>query len=194
MELDFDPDTHVYKAEGVVIPSVTGIIAGLNDFRFVDPDVLHASAAFGTAVHRMCELYDQDNLDMDSLSPALLPYLTAWQRFLIETNALILEIEQRYFHKSLGYAGTLDRLLQINGRKVLVDIKTVSRLSPVVGIQLAAYQNLLAANTEHVYVDRAAVRLLDDGTYRFQMYTDVTDWPVFVSLLTLHSWRRKHAA
>lgn len=194
MELEFDPENHVYKHEGAIVPSVTGIISSLYDFRYVDPDTLAAAAEFGTAVHVMCELYDLDNLNMQTLSPALLPYLAAWQRFLSETNATVLEVEKRYHHPLMGYAGTLDRLLLIDKKLVLTDIKTVSRLSPAVGIQLAGYQHLLVSNTDYMYVERAAVQLRDDGTYRYQTYSDPADWPVFVSLLTLHSWRRKHAA
>lgn len=193
-ELEFDPEGHVYRHEGRIVPSVTGIIAGLYDFRHVDPDTLSAAAEFGTAVHRLCELYDIDNLDMRSVSPALLPYLASWQRFLTETKAEVLEVEKRYHHKLLGYAGTLDRLLLINGRKVLVDIKTVSRLSPAVGVQLAGYEQLLSENTLHGPVRRAAVQLKDDGSYLYMQYLDPADWPVFVSLLTLSTWRRKYAA
>lgn len=194
MELEFEPDTHVYKVDGRVLPSVTGIISTLYDFRYVDPAVLQAAADFGTAVHRMCELYDQDNLDLDSLSPALLPYLKAWQRFLSETRATVLEVEKQYHHKTLGYAGTLDRLLRIDRKKVLTDIKTVSRLSPAVGIQLAGYEGLLIHNCGREDVVRAAVQLRGDGTYRFQVYADPMEWPVFVSLITLQTWRRKYAA
>lgn len=194
MELDFEPDSHVYTFGGVVVPSVTGIISSLYDFRHVDTATLTAAADFGTAVHRACELHDLQNLDTESLSPPLLPYLSAWERFLAETNAAILEVEKRYHHAMMGYAGTLDRLLTINRRIVLVDIKTVSRLTPAVGVQLAAYQHLLSSNTQHRAVDRAAVQLKADGSYRFQQFTDPMDWPVFVSLLTLNTWKRKHAA
>jgi hypothetical protein len=194
MELEFEPEAHVYKVDGRVLPSVTGIISSLQDFRYVAPDVLHAAAEFGTAVHKLCELHDQDNLDMRSVSPALLPYLDAWKRFLSETGAVVLEVEKQYHHKMMGYAGTLDRVLLIKKKKVVTDIKSVSRLSPAVGVQLAAYQNLLSANSAYVCNDRAAVQLRDDGTYRYQPYTDPTDWPVFVSLLTLHTWKKKYAA
>lgn len=193
-ELEFDPEGHVYRHEGKVVPSVTQVIGSLYDFRYVDPATLAAAAEFGTAVHRLCELFDLDNLDMDSVSPALLPYLDAWRRFLAETRATVLEVEKRYCHSNMGYAGTIDRLLSIGRRPVLADIKAVSRLNPAVGIQLAGYQGLLAANTGHVQVDRAAVQLCGDGTYRFMMYRDPMDWPVFVSLLTLNTWRKKHAA
>lgn len=194
MDLEFEPDSHVYTFGGEIVPSVTGIISGLYDFSFVDRATLSAAADFGTAVHRACELRDLQNLDMDSLAPPLVPYLAAWERFLAETNATILEVEKRYHHSMMGYAGTLDRVLEINRRIVLVDIKTVSRLTPAVGVQLAAYQHLLTSNTLHRSVDRAAVQLKGDGTYSFRQFTDPTDWPVFVSLLTLNTWKRKHAA
>lgn len=193
-ELAFDPDTHSYTVDGVALPSVTQVLAPLYDFRYVDRDVLKAAADFGTAVHRMCELHDVDDLVEDSVDPALEPYLVAWQRFLRETRAEVLQVEQRYHHPLLRFAGTLDRLLKIDGAPVLVDIKTVSSLSAAVGVQLAAYEHLLAENTPHQGVRRAAVRLCGDGTYRLKFFTDAMDWPTFASLLTLQNWRRKHAA
>lgn len=193
-DLAFEPDSHTYSVSGMVLPSVTQVLQPLQDFRFVDDATLRAAASFGTAVHRVCELYDQDDLVMDSVDRPLVPYLEAWCRFLSETRAKVLQVEQRYHHRSLGYAGTLDRLLEIDGARVLADIKSVSRLSAVVGVQLAAYATLLENNTEHKEVKRAAVQLCPDGTYRLRFYEESMDWPTFLSLLTLHNWRKKHAA
>lgn len=193
-DLDFDPDTHTYMVGNSVLPSVTSIIAPMYDFRYVDAETLHAAGKFGSAVHLVCELYDRDDLVMDSVDPALLPYLNAWRRFIAEMQVEVLQVEQRYHHAALGYAGTLDRLLLIQRAKVLADIKSVSVLSPAVGIQLAAYEKLLVSNTEHLQTKRAAVQLCGDGTYRYRMYADPMDWPAFVSLLTLKNWRQKNAA
>lgn len=193
LDLDFDPDTHVYMAGGAVLPSVTQLLRPLYDFRFVDPEVLKAAGVFGTAVHRVCELFDLDDLVMDSVDDALMPYLDGWRLFLSETGAKVLQVEARYHH-SLGFAGTLDRVLAIKQDNVLADIKSVSKLSPVVGIQLAAYQALLAENTDYRTVKRSAVQLCPDGTYRYRLYRDPMDWPAFVSLKTLQNWRTKHAA
>ncbi len=195
MELEFDPDAHVYKHDGRVVPSVTGIISSLYDFRYVDPDTLSAAAEFGTAVHRACELRDLNTLDVESLSSPLVPYLAGWERFLSEMRVKVLQVEKQYLHRTMGYAGTIDRLLEIDGKHWLADIKAVSRLTPPVAIQLAGYQGMLAANNpEYAKAGRAAVQLRADGTYMFKTYSDPMDWPVFVSLLTLHSWRKKNAA
>lgn len=192
--LDFDPGDHVYSVGGVVLPSVTQILSSMYDFKFVDPEVLQRAAVFGTAVHRVCELHDLDDLVMDSVDAALLPYLQAWQRFLREKHVKVLEVEKRYHHRAMGFAGQLDRLLLVDHCKVTTDIKTVSTLHPAVGIQLAAYERLLLANTDHQDTKRAAVQLCGDGTYRYRMYADPMDWPAFASLLTLKNWRQKYAA
>lgn len=194
IELNFDPDTHTYKVGNVVMPSVTTLLQPLYDFRFVNPETLQRAADFGTAVHRVCELYDLDDLVMDSVDRAISPYLRAWQQFLSEMSVKIIEVEKRYHHTALGYAGTLDRILLVNGRPSLTDIKTVSALSPAVGIQLAGYQGLLSANTSYKTISRAAVQLCGDGSYKYRTYADAMDWPAFLSLLTLNNWRTKNAA
>jgi hypothetical protein len=193
-DLDFDPDTHTYRAMNVVVPSVTQILAPMYDFKFVDPDVLQRAADFGTAVHKACELRDLKDLDEGSLHPALAPYLRAWERFLSEKRVNVLEVEKRYYDPSLGFAGTIDRLLEIDGAPVLADIKTVSKLHANVGIQLAAYERLINTNTTFKRIKRAAVQLCPDGSYRYRTYHDAFDWPAFASLLTLHNWRIKNAA
>lgn len=192
--LSFDPDLHIYRTGGVVLPSVTQVLAEMYDFKFVKPEVLKAAGEFGTAVHLVCELFDKNDLEYSSLDTALLPYLTAWKRFLSETSASVLEIERRYHHKAMGFAGTIDRLLEIDGKKVLVDIKTVSSLSPVVGIQLGAYERLILDNTEYTGLSRAAVQLCANGTYKYRMYADPMDWAAFASLICLKNWRLKNAA
>jgi hypothetical protein len=157
----------------------------------VPPAALKRAQELGTAVHRMTELHDLDDLDTDSLSQELLPFLTAWMRFRAETGFVPELIEQRFHHPALGFAGTLDRTGVIGGRRAVVDIKKMLRLGPVIGIQLAAYQELCRVNGVEV-LDRYGLGLRADGTYRLQPFKDKGDWPVFLSLLTVRNWRAKH--
>ena len=45
--------------------------------------------------------------------------------------------------EKLGYAGTLDRVITIDGKTYLVDIKTSNSIYPSYWLQLAAYRELL---------------------------------------------------
>ncbi len=186
--LTFDEATHTYRYNGIVVPGVTTILSPLTDFSRVPPHVLRAAADFGTAVHLACELDDLGTLDVESLDPALAPYLAAWRKFSSEHEVEWTLIEQPVYHKALGYAGTLDRLGRVKGLATVLDIKSSAQLYPSVGPQLAAYQQA----AEHPTVQRMAVQLKSDGTYTAKTYTDPTDWPVFASLLTLRTWCARH--
>lgn len=190
-ELRFDPVEHVYTVGARRVPSVTQTLLPLVDYSMVPKETLERARLLGQAVHRMTELYDQDDLDMESLDDELLPYLTAWIKFRHETGFVPETIETRLYHPTLRYAGTPDRSGIVNRRRAVIDIKKMLTLGPVIGIQLAAYQELYRANGTEV-LDRYALGLRNDGTYRLQPFTDKSDWPVFLSLLTIRNWKEKH--
>ena len=189
--LVFNEEKHEYSVSGVRYPSVTQILAPLVDYSQVPRAVLERARKLGQAVHRMTELFDLDDLDMDDLADELRPYLTAWNKFRAETGFVPETIEKRLYHPALRFAGTPDRSGLINRRRAVIDIKKMLYLGPVIGLQLAAYQELFEKNGTHVE-DRYALGLRADGTYRLQPYTDKSDWPVFLSLLTTRNWKEKH--
>jgi hypothetical protein len=189
--LTFDPVAHEYTVAGRKVPGVTSTLAPLLDFSMVPPAVLKRAQELGTAVHRMTELHDLDDLDTDELSPELLPYLTGWMKFRAETGFVPETIEQRLYHPTFHYAGTSDRTGLIRGRRALVDIKKMLTLGPVIGIQLAAYRELHNKHGAQIE-DRYGLGLRKDGTYRLVPFTDKSDWPTFLSLLTLRNFKDKH--
>jgi hypothetical protein len=191
MTLLFDPVEHAYTLGEKRLPSVTQTLAPLIDYSQVPKAVLERAQQLGTAVHRLTELYDLDDLDTESLSQELMPYLTAWMRFRAETGFVPELIEQRYHHPALNFAGTLDRTGLIGGRRAVIDIKKMLRLGPVIGVQLAAYKELCIRNGVQIE-DRYGLGLRADRTYRLVPFKDKGDWPVFLSLLTIRNFKDKN--
>lgn len=189
-ELTFDPASHTYRFLGAVVPSVTQVLAPLVDFSRVPPDVLEAKRELGTMVHEACHYWDEDDLDIDCIPAAVEPYLTAWQKFKAETRAEVLLCERRVFDPMLMYAGTLDRVLLIDGIKWLVDLKTSFSTPASAGPQTAAYTRALG---DLSVTRRAALRLRDDGTYRFDPLNGADDWAVFAACLTVRRFMEKQA-
>lgn len=183
--LTLDAVKHEYREGGVLIPSVTQILAPLSNFEFVHPEVLAAAQQFGTAVHLACELDDLGKLNTDSLDSALMPYLNGWRKFSRDYAVSWEAIESRVYSPTLRYAGTLDRAGLVSGKKAIVDIKSGTSLLPTVGPQLAAYANAYSPIGRSM--ERYAVRLYPDG-YELKQYTSQSDWPVFASLITLRSF------
>lgn len=189
--LIFDDKSHTYFWDGVEVPGVTSILSPLIDFSRVPPAVLQAAADFGTAVHLACELDDVGDLDESTLDAALIPYLDAWRAFCVDHDVNWDVIEQPVYHSSLRYAGTPDRIGYVRGSKCVVDIKSTAQLYPSVGPQLSAYAYAYDAGMAPT-MQRIAVQLKADGTYKAQQYKDPTDWPTFCSLLTIRNWCAKH--
>lgn len=189
--LTFDPVKHEYRDGARVIPSVTQILQPLSNFDFVDPDVLAAAQAFGTAVHMACELDDNGTLDEAALDPELLPYLQGWRKFVAEHNCRWEAIELRVYHQDMGYAGTLDRVGYVDGDRGLLDIKSGTRLFPSTGPQTAAYAQAYAPLSARSF-KRFAVRLFPDG-YELKQYSSPTDWATFASLITLQTFCKHHS-
>lgn len=190
--IEFDADTHTYKLDGMIVPSVTQVLAPLNDFTRVDPDVLKRAQDFGTAVHLATELFDRDDLDEDSLDEALRPYLSAWKKFHADTQFEISEIEHRVASRSYRYAGTIDRVGFIGNLLSIVDIKTGTAFPASVGPQTAAYESAFkeCANIpRNKRIRRLCVQLKGDGTYKSKPLDNALDLPAFMACLTVHNWR-----
>jgi len=187
--LTFDEAAHAYYWNGVRVPSVTQVLAPLMNLDAVDADVLRRASAFGTAVHMACELDDLGTLDEATLSEPLRPYLAGWRKFSKDYGCRWDGIELRVFHKTMRYAGTLDRRGLVGGHNAYVDIKSGTSLYHSVGPQLAAYA---AADCGIPGARRRyAVRLFPDG-YELKEYTSPADWPVFASLITLRQFCQQH--
>lgn len=83
-EYTYDDDTHLYRIDGVIVPSVTQVLSCLSDFRFVDEDVMRRAQAFGKAVHLMAQLYLEGRLDEDTLDEGLRGPLEALKKWFLE--------------------------------------------------------------------------------------------------------------
>ncbi len=188
MKLTFDEPTHVYRLDGRPVPSVTSLLGKLHDFAGVPADVLEAARQRGTAVHRACHFFDENDLDESQLTPQVAGYLQGWKKFRAESGCVIHECETMAAHPVHRFAGTYDRVLSFpsfsNGT---LDIKT-GEPHWVMGLQLAAYNALRS----EIAAPRATLHLRADGTYRLKHWVDHSDWPAFLSLVTLFNIMEKH--
>lgn len=196
--LQFDPAAHAYTFGGVRVPSVTQVLRPLYSFDGIPLGVLNAKAALGTAVHRACELFDNDDLDEESEAGAraLIPiagYLDGYKRFKADKRLSIVANEQRLFHPVHRYAGTIDRRYAMEGHIWDVDLKSTVSMSPIVGIQTAAYTEMFRANGFTQPARRGALQLFPDGNYKLWEFTDPSDFSVFLSLLTIQRFKERHS-
>jgi hypothetical protein len=190
MTLLFDTLTHTYRLDGQVIPSVTQVLSIANDFSFVDKALLGRAAQFGTAVHRMTELYDASELNESTLDVSLLPYLDAWKMFLNNTRFTTVESESLVYSKH-GYAGTFDRIGYLDKKLTLVDIKTSATVARSTALQTAAYGHAWTEQKGQPIEQRVSVQLRP-CQYAIRAYEDRTDFLTFLNFLNVYKWSHKH--
>ena len=181
----FDEKTHVYKYDGVILPSVTEVLKtmGFIDYQFAKEWHMER----GRAVHNATALFDRCVLNPDSVSPEVQPYLDAWMHFKMDSDFKPHMIEEKMFSEIYGFAGTPDRVGELSGRRVLLDIKC-NQVPEWTAIQLGAYKKLLPP----MVIDRYGVELRKDGKYRLVPFNDPSDGDVFLGVLAGYQWRKNH--
>jgi len=187
----FDEEKHQYWDGGQLIPSVTQILKPVSpNFGFVVPEKLEQARLLGSAVDSAITLHEQKVLDESSLVPVVREYLNAWIEFKTLSGWITSAVQERVYHRAVGYAGTLDIRGMLNGRPAVIDVKRTFVMPASVGPQTAAYAKALGS--DH---DRFALHLKPRNSkslWVLERLDDPTDWVVFMSCLTVYRFREKH--
>jgi hypothetical protein len=170
--LSFTPETHEYRINGRLVPSVTQILeaVGLIDYSHIPWPTRQMALERGRAVHEAIALDLAGDLDEESADEiGILGYVLAARDARGALGVLVPQaVEERVYHPKLDYAGTLD----LRSGNILVDWKT-NHAEYWVRFQLAAYAACLASAGKEsaihwggALVRRICVELHEDGTYR----------------------------
>jgi hypothetical protein len=173
-------DARFYITEdGGYVPSVTHILEcypkGAAYYNWLkehgkDADEIRDEAGRrGSVVHKLTEDYDQGK-EVKLINPnGSIDYkLNEWAMFerYVDFRSrfefTIDAIELNIISKELGYAGTIDRIIDLYGQKILVDIKTSNAIYSSYWLQLAAYRNLL--KSQGLNIDKVAILWLNAKT------------------------------
>lgn len=199
--LTLDEASHTYTWDSKPVPSVTQILgaSGLVDYSMIPPAALEKARQEGKATHRLVELDCAGTLDVAGLPEWMKPVYKAWREFKDTSGFVPILSEHQGYNNKLHYAGTLDLLCNLPYLKgwegnILIDVKRSLYAGPVIGLQLSAYEMILASDKAMPKVDRrGALRLNKDGKFRIEPYDDRSDAAMFLSLLNIQRWREKHA-
>jgi hypothetical protein len=199
MSLVFFEEDHRYEQDGVQVPSVTGILkaSGLIDFSGIPATILEAAQERGRVVHKALHYFNERDLDVDGFCatyPTYAGYLQAWVTFCEQRKFEAALCERRVASRRYRVAGTLDCLGLLDGKPVLLDFATGRPEDVAKDLQTGAYF-LLASEWQredpplaeffaaHPGIQRYAVALRKDGTFRLEHYTTPTDFRRFVTLV-----------
>lgn len=184
-DLTYDPVKHeTHTHDGRAVPHVTAVLSAVGvstDFAELAGistylgENIETARARGNAVHADCHAYDDDDLVMSTVHPAVRPYVDAWVFF---RGAMGIEPEvreRRLFHSTFFYTGIMDGIFWRGGRgHVLIDIKTGDPEDSACHLQTAAYESAWRAMTGiKEPIERWAVQLTPRNRvpYRIKDYS-----------------------
>jgi hypothetical protein len=174
---------------------------------------MSSAADTGTALHKAAEALALGG--RFRISPAVAPAVEGLLAFIRERQPRFLFSEVTVYSKTYGYAGTLDAIIELDGKNYIVDFKTSKAIYPEYELQLAAY-----AHADFMVVDekeqesvgaghevaaqviqlgygrmRGAILRLDKcspGRYEW-VEVDISDQPfkVFLSAMEVWKWLRQ---
>lgn len=187
--LEFDAENHIYRLDGVIVPSVSEVLrfASRELYGSTSVQALEIAADRGTRVHAATEALDRNGTaDID---PDIEPYVRAYAQFLKDNKVRWAKIEEHvagYDYKgSPEYAGTLDRLGFVNDVPTLMDVKTTrtitARHKRLYAAQMTAYCNAISPQFEPQLM---ILQLKNNGGYEPMIVDREID--IWNGCLTLH--------
>ena len=163
--LEYIDETHTYLYEGIMLPSVTQILAyKYNDYANVPEYILQRAGERGTAVHKSIEVFNKTGVDDGTQQVHDFKFLQKQYGFEVLDSELPLVI----FDNDIPVAcGRLDMTLEMDGSVGIADIKTNATLNK----DKIAYQlNLYRIGLKQSYnVDAKLLKIihLRDGKRKF---------------------------
>lgn len=174
-------DNRFYEFNGELYPSVTTILEaypkGPAFFEWLKrvgeqaDEIRDEFGKRGSVVHNLTEQYDKGfevTLMGDNGTPQ---YTSVWwsmfERYIDFSNRFqpeILGIELNYASDKLKFGGTLDRIIRLNGKLILIDIKTSNYLHNHFWLQMAAYMKLFEEKNPGQKIDEIAILWLNAKT------------------------------
>ena len=106
LDVDFDKEQHIYRSNGIVIPSVTQILLAEH---FIDETwFTEWSRDKGSMVHLAIKYDIAGELNEETLDEEIRPYLSAFRKFMSETGFKVERSEIPAINIIYYYAGTPD--------------------------------------------------------------------------------------
>jgi hypothetical protein len=153
------------------------------------------AAQVGSRVHSKAEKISKGE-EVADLAPDEQPFIDRFREFVVDFHPIYVEAETTVFNRRYGYAGTLDAVVEIAGKRYVLDIKTGKAIWPEVGLQLAAYKNAEFigrddGSTEDMFPTENKGLVLHLRPNMYVLYpVDIspTTFDTFLSALDIHRW------
>lgn len=189
-ELRFDEKSHIYRLDGVEIPSVSRVMEPLkaSSYAGISEKTLARAADKGSSVHNSIENWLK--FGIDDIPEEHRPYFDGFLEWWNEYQPEVVASEVKTYHKLMRYGGTIDLLAYIGGKLTLIDFKTTYRLlEKSCGVQLEAYAQALASHGIVVEA-KHILHLKKDGMWAYPEFPakDPVRWRVFSALKCVYDY------
>lgn len=177
--IEFTDNRFYMTDSGTFVPSVTTILdaypktaqfySWLKEVGSNADEIRDEAGRRGSVVHELTERYDAGE-EVSYLSESGTPRMKMAEWAMFEKyvdwsttySPVIQMMEIHMIDEKLGFAGTVDRVVHMNGKSILIDIKTSNNLHDSYWLQLAAYHQLLKCNSK--FVDQVGILWLNAKT------------------------------
>lgn len=183
----FESTEHRYFSDNREYPSYSKIMKHFGMIPDYDRFGNEASLNFGKAIHKLCELYDMN--DLGDFDPQLEPWLNGYMRFLEAYKPEWELIESPLVSKVWGFGGTPDRF-GLMKKASLVDFKSGTE-DPAHAIQTGAYEILVEENLKIKVKARYSLYLLPND-FRLIPHKKQSDKSIFIGLAQAYQWKLNH--
>ena len=150
-----------YKVDGKVYTITQEV---LDDARKAHAQKRDKAAEAGISIHEWIESFIEDpsvELPEDKIANAQAKQFLAWQ---FKNKVKFLESEKRIYSEKLWFAGTVDAVAEIDGKKYVVDFKTMAKMwDKTPFFQTAGYQICLEEMGEKDFHGSLILLLPKDG-------------------------------
>lgn len=196
----FDEQVHIYRMDGMPVPSVTKFISKPPSEDLLYNQNFIRATQRGTDTHAymedvLCQITGQPRPEETPVVyEEIKGYCRAVDQFVSDSGYIPIYSELRVHSHAHHFAGTMDILAlhPKDGKLAIVDGKTVAKLQPYTGLQLAGYAfcfhemfgKLIKEKVKH----REALWLQSNGNYTIVPYKNKSDESVMLCKLVSHQW------
>lgn len=188
--MTFDEESHIYRVDGIEIPSVSAIMEPLSRAKYsgINAKTLEKAAERGTSVHNGIENYIK--FGIRDVPEEHMGYFVAFLEWWNTYNPVAVASEARLYNSLLGYAGTADLIVYAEDKLTLIDCKSTYSVSEMTcGVQLEAYTRALMTMGVEVQAKKI-LHLQKTGRFKYIDFkvNDTERWRVFTALKTVHDY------
>lgn len=163
-KIEFEEETHTYKVNNKILPSVTGITSILSNLEYkeIDKEILEKAAIKGTAVHKAIEDYILwDDYDLD---PRYEPFMDSFKKALKLEKFEPIKTEFKLTNGEV--CGTLDNMSKLDDKIIIIDYKTTANIhKKLLQAQFGGYKLLCDYNG--IKIDKWYGLFLSKTGYKF---------------------------